>query len=303
MAMFRNIDAFDGVLGIYAENLSTGKSVRFSSTDSFYLASVTKVGVMAHLYRRFDAGVLQPTSKRTFTEGFYREEKKTLRHADIGARYTLDEYAEFMIDDSDTTSTDILVDHVGAANINQTIRSLNLGSFGDITSIATLDKNIWARVDVRFASEPDHVFEDWLRNDPEFYQLSFSPDFSETQRVDAHNAYYATGLNSASPQAIESLVELMAREQLWSESASEDMLDKLRLNPRPKFGSKLPKNVRCGSKGGDKFQVATEVGFIENASGTPIIAWAILGNEVTASDDEVSETYGELGRLIYNAIK
>lgn len=307
-AMFAEIQDFDGELGIYALNLSTGKSVKFRSTSSFYLASVTKVAVMAELYRRFDEGSLRPTTNRRFTELYYREDKKSLKHADIGTLYTYDDYASFMIDTSDTSSTDILVNRLGAGSINATIQGLNLGSFGKVTSIASLDKNIWKRIDSRFGTEPNHIFEDWLRNrdskgnDIGFYDLSFDPEYAITE-AEAYRQYYATGLNSASPEAITGLVRRMARKTLWSKSASEDMLDKLRLNANPKFGSKLPTTVRCGSKGGDKYQVATEVGFIEDTSQKPLIVWAILGNKVVEPSTEVRSAYGDLGLLIYEAIK
>ena len=302
-AMFNVIKNLNGHVSFYAKNIKTNKSVSFFENDKRYLASVTKVAVMAELYRRV-AGGLKITTKKKFTEGFYREEGKRLKHKHIGNSYSLDKYCEYMIDNSDTTSTDILVNYLGESNINNTLQNrLGLKGFGKITSIVKLDRNIYGRRDKRFNTVAAHKFEDWLRNssDEEFYKLGFKPNMKKSKDK-AYKEYYATKWNSASAKDLAKLIEKMARKTLWNASVSQKMLDKLRLNGNPNYGQKISGD-KSGYKSGGKYQVKTEAGYIGDSSGKPIIAIAILmRNLPDRNADSVKEAFKNLGKAIYDKL-
>jgi len=304
-AMFNVIKNFDGELAFYAININNNKKAYFQANKKQYLASVTKVAVMAEAYRQQVQEGRNLSATRRFSTGFYREEGKRLKFAQVNNSYTLDKYIEYMIDNSDTTSTDMMVSVLGESKINNMLNSLNLTGWGKVTSIVKLDKNIWSRRDSKFNSEQNHVFEDWLRNSSgnRNFNLSFSPSYSIT-RDKAYNDYYKTGWNSGTPKHLVKLVERMAKGTLWSSTASQAMMNKLALNSNPLFRQKLPSSVKAGSKNGGKYQVKTEVGYLTDSAGNPEVVLAILSRKVpNTSAPEVLESFKELGKRLYNKVQ
>lgn len=119
----------NGVVGLVALDLTSGD--RFGVNDSlvFPQGSAIKIPILVVLFRRFSDGTLRP------------EERVVLRGADqVGgsgvsqwfgdgqSALSLHDLAVLMITLSDNTATNILIDRLGMANVNNAMDALGLSS-------------------------------------------------------------------------------------------------------------------------------------------------------------------------------
>jgi len=117
---------FDGVAGMAAHNLTTGERVGVNDALSFPTASMIKIVVLLELVRACAAGravwserVTLRRSDRTIGSGL-------LLDFDEGANLTLRDLAVMMMAISDNTATNILIDRLGKAAINQAAREAGM---------------------------------------------------------------------------------------------------------------------------------------------------------------------------------
>lgn len=119
----------NGVVGISAIDLATGQQYGVNDTLVFPQGSAIKIPVLIELFRRFETGALKP------------DERVVLRAADqVGgsgvsqwfgdgqSALSLHDLAVLMITLSDNTATNILIERLGMASVNQAMASFGLGS-------------------------------------------------------------------------------------------------------------------------------------------------------------------------------
>lgn len=252
---------FDGQAGLYAKDLSTGREIAIAADEPFYLASITKVLIMAAVYDKLEREGLSREHVLAFGPEDYRERSRTLRDR-YDETWTVQRVIDPMINVSDTAATDLLVGFVGEEPLNAFVASLGIPGIGRITSIGALDRAIWTHVDARFAEIPFHLLERWQRDGelgaivPAYFESDprRRPGF-RVLREAAYQAYYATGWNAATPRAIGTVLERIARRQLVSRQASEWMLETMGRTSAPRVGRRLPPTVWTHSKDGGKYLV------------------------------------------------
>jgi beta-lactamase class A len=120
------IDAFSGVVGLYAKNLATGETVGYRPDAVMPTASTIKVCVLAELYRQSDAEVVNLDDRLPVTQADWSGGSGGLKEFVPNLRPTLGDLARMMIVVSDNVATGMLVRLLGKDRINATMRAWGL---------------------------------------------------------------------------------------------------------------------------------------------------------------------------------
>jgi beta-lactamase class A len=119
------VDAFDGVAGVHAVDLTSGERFDVNGELVFPQASAIKVVILLELFRRAET---EPQIRRQRVE--LTPEVRTGGSGvlqvltDGGSALSLEDHAIYMILHSDNTSTNILIDQLGMDAINRLATSL-----------------------------------------------------------------------------------------------------------------------------------------------------------------------------------
>jgi len=123
-------------VGVDIRALDGSFAVGVDAAKRFHAASTMKVAVMIELFRQADAGRLSLDDTLVVTETFrsivdgspYRlsaaDDADPSLYAALGQRRSLRDLCEAMIVVSSNLATNMLVDHVGAANVRATVHAL-----------------------------------------------------------------------------------------------------------------------------------------------------------------------------------
>jgi beta-lactamase class A len=115
----------DGVLGIHAIDLVSGRAFGVRDTLVFPQGSAIKIAILLELYRRSDMGDLKLTDRLPVRASDRTGGSSMLvDFTDGGSELALRDIAMFMIRISDNTATNILIDRLGMERINLTMREV-----------------------------------------------------------------------------------------------------------------------------------------------------------------------------------
>ena len=117
----------DGVMGVAIEDLKTGDQFFFHENEVFAQASSIKITVLANLYLQAQQGKLKLTDLYTVQSSDLVPDSDIMGGLTPGVtRITLRDLATMMVAVSDNSATNVLIDHVGMANVNAMLDSLGL---------------------------------------------------------------------------------------------------------------------------------------------------------------------------------
>lgn len=114
-----------GVIGVAVIG-PDGSTYARNGDRSFRAASTIKIGVMIALYRQIDRGERAVTDTVTLTDLAKTPGSGVLLHLHDGITLTLGDLLYLMMSISDNTATNILIELVGMAGVNATLRELGL---------------------------------------------------------------------------------------------------------------------------------------------------------------------------------
>lgn len=120
----RELAAFPGIGGLAAKNLDTGEEIRVNSDLETTTASTIKVPILIELFRQAEAGKLRLDDRLRYTQDVFVRGSGILRELTPGLELPVRDVATLMIVISDNIATNMLIDLVGIAGVNQTIRDL-----------------------------------------------------------------------------------------------------------------------------------------------------------------------------------
>lgn len=119
--------SFDGVVGIFARDLATGRTFALNADIVFPQASTIKIAILIELLRQAQAGELQLTERIAVARAKMVPGSGTLQHFGDGtSQLSLRDLAVLMIVDSDNTATNILIERVGMERVNRMLRGHGL---------------------------------------------------------------------------------------------------------------------------------------------------------------------------------
>jgi beta-lactamase class A len=137
----RRIAAVSGAtVGVFVLNLAQPETLALGADLRFHAASTMKVAVMVQVFRDIDAGRLrlrQPVPVTATFRSLIGDSAYTLSMADdsdsslyrrVGQTASVAQLVELMITVSSNLATNVLIDLVGAARVQQTLRELGVDS-------------------------------------------------------------------------------------------------------------------------------------------------------------------------------
>ncbi len=119
--------AHDGVMGVAIKDLTTGEEILLNDQLTFPTGSSIKIPILIELHKQAAAGKYKLTDQR------WVESKDKVggsgvifNFGDHTSQLSLGDLATLMIVLSDNTATNMLIDQVGMANVNQTLDEMGL---------------------------------------------------------------------------------------------------------------------------------------------------------------------------------
>jgi beta-lactamase class A len=128
-AKLENIDAaFDGVLGAEFVDLTDGQVVALRAGSVFPTASTIKVAVLIALFQKSEAQPGLLLQQRPFVATEQTAGTGMARLLGAGSSLALQDIARLMINLSENTATNLIIDEVGMDNVNRVSASMGLKS-------------------------------------------------------------------------------------------------------------------------------------------------------------------------------
>jgi beta-lactamase class A len=149
------IAAIPGITGVFARTLAPGPpAIAIRANERFAAASVIKLGIMATVYRAYDAGTASPSDEvRTRAEDLIGG-SDVLAGTQPGRLWRLDTLVDAMIRVSDNAAANTLITTFGMETINATMRRAgmtrsHLGRhFADVVPAWKRSENVVTAADV-----------------------------------------------------------------------------------------------------------------------------------------------------------
>ena len=219
-------------IGIYVSELGSHASVSLRADKSWYIASMVKVPVAISVLRGVEAGAFTLDTTLRLRASDYVDGAGSTNGFQLATPLSLRYLMEQMIIYSDNTASDMLIDLVGAAEVNATVASLVPQGFGRITSLAEVRRQIYGQLTpaARHLGGADLIALQRVRNDSErlalLSQLVGVPvaDFKRRSLDAAYKAYYASGVNSARLDAYAQLLTRLAQGTALGPESTDHLL-------------------------------------------------------------------------------
>lgn len=120
-------DKHKGTIAVAVKNLSTGEGYTLNADEVMQTASLIKLAIMVEAYRQLDAKKVDFAKSLTLTKDDKVPGAGVLTdHFSDGATFPLKDAVRLMIVFSDNTATNMVLDHVGIKNVNDTTKELGV---------------------------------------------------------------------------------------------------------------------------------------------------------------------------------
>jgi beta-lactamase class A len=118
------ITPFKGKVFIFAKNLDTGQTYSFNGDERVRTASTIKVAVMIETFARVSEGRAKWTDELVLTKAARYGGSGVLPELADGLRLTLRDCVNLMMEISDNTATNLVLDYLGTDAVNSRMNSL-----------------------------------------------------------------------------------------------------------------------------------------------------------------------------------
>jgi len=119
--------SLDGVMGVYAIDLTTGNTIASNADETFPTASTIKIAILAELFHQAQQG------KLNLSDIYTLKSSDLVGGSGISSAFTpgvtkltLRDLAALMISVSDNSMTNVIIDRIGIDNVNALLDSLGL---------------------------------------------------------------------------------------------------------------------------------------------------------------------------------
>ncbi|HTM42454.1 MAG TPA: serine hydrolase [Terriglobales bacterium] len=117
---------FHGKVTLYAINMKTGDTVELNADEPVQTASVIKLPVMVEVFAEVAAGKRSLQDKLVLTRENQVPGSGILAQLQPGLELTLYDAVVLMMDLSDNTATNVVIDHIGIPAVNTRIKAMGL---------------------------------------------------------------------------------------------------------------------------------------------------------------------------------
>ncbi len=234
------IKNFSGKVWIYAKNLDTGKDYSFRADEQVRTASTIKLAIMTEVFHQIAEGKLNWTDEIVLTKQNKQGGSGILFEFSDNTKIDLRTALNLMIVVSDNSATNLVIDKVGADNVNAFVESLGLHQTRSLRKIG---------------------------GGGEAKVLTDTP------------LYKTFGLGVSSPRDMVKLLEMLEKGEVVSKDASAEMLNILKRQQfKNGIGRNLPDTIQSASKSGALDRLRSDVGIIYTRRGR--IAMALTTDDM-----------------------
>lgn len=222
------IKDFSGHVWIYAKNLDTGKDYALRADEQVRTASTIKLPIMTEVFHQVAQGKIKWTDEIVLTKEKKQGGSGILFEFSDNTKIDLRTAVNLMIVVSDNTATNLVLDKVGADNVNDFVESLGLHQTRSM-------RKIGGGGDSKASNDP---------------RLKLF------------------GLGASSPREMVKLLEMLENGQIVSKDASTEMLNILKRQQfKDGIGRGLPDTIPSASKSGALDRLRSDVGIIYTRRG------------------------------------
>ncbi|MQF65197.1 serine hydrolase [SAR202 cluster bacterium AC-409-J13_OGT_754m] len=271
-----------GLVGFFAEDLTTGEHFSHNADKTFFTASTFKVPLLVGLFTQVESGNIGLSERFKLKEDMKVAGSGVLKEMDPGIELTIHDLAMLMIIVSDNTATDIIYDLVGKDNLREILAPLGLTNtripmtcrelLCSIVGLNPQDNSLsWIKVQEKLRNQ------EWV-----FDSKGFNEETSDV----------------SSPRDMANLLKFIERREVVSTKACEQMLNILkRQQLREMLPKKLPtKEVHVAHKTGGYFRVQCDVGIVYTSKSSYSVA--IMAKKITDMRG-IQDAVADLSEAIY----
>lgn len=279
-------DGFDGQVGFYAEDLTSGTSYEYNADNRMPTVSVCKVPVMIELFRQVEEGRLRLDDRRRLRPDISRHGTGHLRVLMDDPELTLSDYARLTIMVSDNMATDMVIEAVGLDNINATMDRMD---FPNTRTSMTMTG--WQYLITGLGHLPCTL---------ENNEIMYRRMAQDNQDFDGLGYTDSLESNVTTPRESATIMKMIHNGEMVSETASAAMLDLLigctdsRMIPHY-----LRPEVVVAHKIGSSRRLKVDTGIVYLPTG----ALVFVGMTMSGTDDDNGEdTIADIARLAVHAV-
>lgn len=276
---------FDGRMGFYLEEVTTGETHEYAADQRYPTASVCKVTVMAEMFRQDAEGILSLSDRKRLEDRYSTHGSGQLKLMQDQPEISLLDYCRMMITISDNMATDLLMETVGLDNINAFLDELG---YPNTRTSVTMGRNHYRM-----------TYHDDLPTNRAGDEIQTKA--SAEGANDYKSISYSDSLdnNVASPAEMADFLKRLYSGELVSREASTHML-KIMENARElrMIRRYLPSEIVVSQKSGSSGRIKGNMGIVHLPSGPMIIAGFATAN---SNDVPADLPIAEVCRLAYSA--
>lgn len=277
---------FQGDVGFYVEDLSTGVSCGNRAGERFPTASACKISVMIELFKQVYQGNLAMDDRVRLDENISKHGSGVLSILEDTPELTLLDYCRLMITVSDNIATDQLMTVLGNANINRTLDDLG---YPDTKTPVTMGRYHYRMVDLEEA--PTNLANDALYKDRANGRGINYDSVSFTGSLDN---------NVATPKDMGSLLKRLHAGEIINEKASSQMIDILKQARDVRMIRKyLSPTVELAHKSGSSGRIKANVGIVYLPSGPLVVSAFALA---TNNEEDGAEAIAQIAKMAIQTV-
>lgn len=264
-------------IGVYVRDLDSGTSASYQGSERWYIASMVKVPVAIAVLRGVERGQYKLGTRLTLRAGDYLDGAGRTNSQSVGTALSIRYLLEQMMKYSDNTATDMLIDLVGVANVNQLVQAAVPGGFTRITSLSDVRRLIYGNlvINAQALTGLEMISLNRERVDAERLQLLSRlvgtpvEQFLVPTLGLAYKHYYDSGVNSAQLDAYGDLLSQLVNGKLLNSKYTDYLIALMERTAtganRLKAG--LPSGVRLAHKTGTQRRRTCDAGLARLSAG------------------------------------
>jgi beta-lactamase class A len=269
---------YKSAVGVYAKNLSNGRTFGYHEDESFATASAFKVPVMIELFRRVSSGELKLDQRRRVpARGISRRYASgVLKMFENQPELTLRDYCRLMIIVSDDIAADTLMQFISPASVTATMKKLGF-SHTRVSGNCTQMHYRMAGIESSFGS-------------PENDELMRRLEQAGRWRIAGFADRSAAG-NVTTPKEMGEIFEKLHNGQVVSAEASAQMIAILKqASDRNMIPRYLPPDTEVAHKIGATWRVKVDAGIAYLSRGPLVISiFAYFDPDEKGTRDMIAE--------------
>ena len=285
-------------------------NVRFNhdAQEPSYIASGVKVPFMIEVFRQVEQGLISLDDKIAHRKEDLRDGSPQLKRRPLGSLISIRELVHLMVQNSDNGASDMLVRHLGLANINRGMREEGFLMVNPLVSLLDVRRGVFRELDPRADDLSNLDIRavrwtwGWKSHVRKLEDVLGRPrgTYNKNQLHDAYRRFYETKVNHVPVATLAHIMERMTEKSLVSERASTQMLDIMSnaKTSRNRMMGKLPRGTPVAHKTGSQWERICDYGVIQLPNKKPLIFAGCLadGNNRALAE----QTLASIARKAYD---